>query len=97
MGTTTTTRESTTSSANPHAEFILAKLDKDLKSPTKSVRASMDGKSMLQAEFEHAREANEKEDDLESVNADGINWGMYALPLPPSASLFFLFFLFLEG
>jgi hypothetical protein len=37
----------------------------------------MDGKNILQAEFEHAREENGK-DDAESVNADGINWGVWA-------------------
>jgi len=65
-----------TTSTNPHAEFILAKLEKDLMSPTaKSMRGSMDGKNILQAEFDHARKA--KEDDAESITADGINWGRF--------------------
>jgi ecotropic viral integration site 5 protein len=67
---------SATSSTNPKADFILAKLDKDMMSPTKSTRTSLDGKYILQAEFEHAREENEK-DDTESIDADGINWGVW--------------------
>ena len=69
---------SAASSANPKADFILAKLDKDMMSPTKSIRTSMDGKNILQAEFEHAREEKEK-DDAES-SADGINWGVWRIP-----------------
>lgn len=43
-------------------------------SPTKSIRTSLDGKNILQAEFEQVRKA-QKDDDMESVTADGINWG----------------------
>jgi hypothetical protein len=66
--------KSTTSSSTPNADFILAKLEKDLMSPTKSIRTSLDGKNILQAEFEQVRKA-QKDDDMESVTADGINWG----------------------
>jgi ecotropic viral integration site 5 protein len=66
--------KSATSSSTPNADFILAKLEKDLMSPTKSIRTSLDAKHILQAEFEQVRNA-QKEDDMESVTADGINWG----------------------
>jgi ecotropic viral integration site 5 protein len=56
-----------------NAEFILAKLDRELTSPIKaSARASMDGKGVLQAEFETARKAKE---DERSSKADAIDWG----------------------
>ncbi|KIM26961.1 hypothetical protein M408DRAFT_330328 [Serendipita vermifera MAFF 305830] len=69
---------STTSTGNPAAEFILAKLEKDMMSPTaKSMRASLDGKNILQAEFDQARKAKQVDDDAESITADGINWDFW--------------------
>jgi ecotropic viral integration site 5 protein len=62
--------KSTTSSSTPNADFILAKLEKD----NKSIRTSLDGNHILQAEFEQVRNA-QKDGDMESVTADGINWG----------------------
>ncbi|KAG8759266.1 GTPase-activating protein [Serendipita sp. 396] len=61
---------SAASEPNTHADFILAKLEKEALSPT---RASMDGKNLLQAEFDQVRRSQEG-DDTESVTGDGINW-----------------------
>ncbi|PVF99417.1 RabGAP/TBC [Serendipita vermifera] len=64
-------------SANPNADFILAKLERDLTSPVKaSARASMDGKGMLQAEFETARKSQEDR-EIRTSKADAIDWDFW--------------------
>ncbi|CAG8769605.1 6072_t:CDS:2, partial [Acaulospora colombiana] len=64
-------------SQNPNADFILAKLERDMTSPIKaSMRASMDGKGMLQAEFETARKSSEDR-EVRSSKADAIDWDFW--------------------
>lgn len=64
-------------SSTSNADFILAKLEKDMLSPTKAARVSLDGKNILQAEFENVRKS--KEDETESITADGINWDFWGV------------------
>lgn len=70
---------SVTSASIPNADFIIARLDKDLLSPTRPTRTSYDGKAILQTEFDNARKANQ-----EDAPTTEIDWGMViALFLTP--------------